>query len=74
MDRAPVTHAKYQLFLDEMRAQGKCRQPDHWNTYEFVLLRLRVLTPHPHNELVLGEPKDSSTVLVNRVAIVPSRE
>ena len=35
-DRSPVTHAEYQLFIDEMRTQGKNRQPDHWDSYEFA--------------------------------------
>jgi hypothetical protein len=29
------THAEYQLFLDELRARGEYRQPDHWSTYTF---------------------------------------
>lgn len=29
-DRSLVTQAEYQLFLDELRAQGSYRQPDHW--------------------------------------------
>jgi hypothetical protein len=37
IDRSPVTQAEYQLFIDEMMAQGKYRQPDHWNAYEFAL-------------------------------------
>jgi hypothetical protein len=36
IDRSPVTHAEYQLFVDEMRAQGKYMQPDHWDAYEFA--------------------------------------
>lgn len=36
IDRSPVAHAEYQVFIDEMRAQGKYRQPDHWNAYEFA--------------------------------------
>jgi hypothetical protein len=36
IDRSPVTHSEYQLFIDEMRAQGKYRQPDHWNSYGFA--------------------------------------
>jgi hypothetical protein len=36
-DRSPITHAEYQLFIDEMRTRyGEFRQPDHWRTYEFV--------------------------------------
>ncbi len=36
VDRSPVTHAEYQLFIDEMRAQGEHRQPDHWRAYQFA--------------------------------------
>src|SRR5262249_52738436 len=28
--------AEYQLFLDDMRAQGKYRQPDHWTDFTFA--------------------------------------
>ena len=35
IDRSPVSHAEYQLFIDDMRAKGRYRQPDHWNKYEF---------------------------------------
>lgn len=34
-DETLVTHAEYQLFLDDMRAQGKFYQPDHWQSYQF---------------------------------------
>lgn len=30
-----VTFAEYQLFLDEMRAQGRCLEPDHWAGVRF---------------------------------------
>jgi hypothetical protein len=30
-----VTSAEYQLFIDEMRGQGKYYQPDHWISYQF---------------------------------------
>ena len=30
-----ITCAEYQLFLDEKRAQGEYRQPDHWDGYRF---------------------------------------
>jgi hypothetical protein len=30
-----VTCAEYQLFIDEMRGQGKYYQPDHWTSYQF---------------------------------------
>ncbi len=35
VDPTPITHAEYQLFLDEQRAQGSYRQPDHWLDYQF---------------------------------------
>ncbi|MAU01540.1 MAG: hypothetical protein CL608_30755 [Anaerolineaceae bacterium] len=35
-DRTLVTQAEYQLFLDEMRAQGSYRQPDHWTDTQFT--------------------------------------
>jgi len=31
-----ISCAEYQLFLDEMRAQEKFYQPDHWSDYRFV--------------------------------------
>ncbi|MEZ4592113.1 MAG: NACHT domain-containing protein [Chloroflexota bacterium] len=34
-DTSLVTQAEYQLFLDEMRAQGRYVQPDHWSTVQF---------------------------------------
>jgi hypothetical protein len=34
-DETLVTCAEYQLFIDEMRGQGKYYQPDHWNSYQF---------------------------------------
>ena len=30
-----ITHAEYQLFLDDLRAKEEYRQPDHWIAYEF---------------------------------------
>jgi len=37
VDRSPVTHAEYQLFIDDMRSKGKGnKQPDRWNSYHFV--------------------------------------
>jgi hypothetical protein len=30
-----LTYAEYQIFLDDMRAQGKFFQPDHWGDYQF---------------------------------------
>ena len=34
-DDSLITHAEYQLFVDDMRAQGKYYQPDHWQSYQF---------------------------------------
>jgi energy-coupling factor transporter ATP-binding protein EcfA2 len=34
LDSSPINHAEYQLFIDEMRSRGECRQPDHWDTYQ----------------------------------------
>ncbi len=35
-DSSLVTQAEYQLFLDELRAQGSYRQPDHWPEMQFA--------------------------------------
>jgi hypothetical protein len=35
IDDTLVTCAEYQLFIDEMREQGKYFQPDHWTSYGF---------------------------------------
>lgn len=35
VDSSLVTHAEYQLFLDEMRATGEFFQPDHWQSHQF---------------------------------------
>jgi len=35
IDDTLVTCAEYQLFIDEMREQGKYHQPDHWSSYQF---------------------------------------
>ena len=35
IDDTLVTCAEYQLFIDEMCAQGKYYQPDHWSSYQF---------------------------------------
>ncbi|MCC6604928.1 MAG: NACHT domain-containing protein [Anaerolineae bacterium] len=35
-DSSLVTQAEYQLFLDELRAQGSYRQPDHWREMQFA--------------------------------------
>jgi hypothetical protein len=37
LDDTLVTSAEYQLFIDEMRQQGKYYQPDHWRTHQFPL-------------------------------------
>jgi hypothetical protein len=34
-DATLITHAEYQLFLDEKRNEGKYYQPDHWRSYQF---------------------------------------
>lgn len=35
LDSSPISHAEYQLFIEEMRAKKEYRQPDHWETYSF---------------------------------------
>jgi len=35
MDTNLITHAEYQLFLDEQREQGYYHQPDHWRGVQF---------------------------------------
>jgi hypothetical protein len=35
IDDTLVTCVEYQLFIDEMREQGKYYQPDHWTSYQF---------------------------------------
>ncbi len=35
IDLKYITHAEYQLFLDESRTQGKYYQPDHWTVDTF---------------------------------------
>ena len=35
IDDSLITCAEYQVFIDEMRAQGKYHQPDHWKEYHF---------------------------------------
>ena len=35
IDRDFITCAEYQLFIDDMRQQGKNRQPDHWKSERF---------------------------------------
>jgi hypothetical protein len=41
IDDTLVTCAEYQLFIDEMREQGKYFQPDHWTTYQFPVGQAR---------------------------------
>src|SRR5271166_145491 len=36
VDASPVTRAEYQLFINDMSMQGEHRQPDHWETYQFI--------------------------------------
>src|SRR5262245_4467373 len=36
IDMTYLTCAEYQLFLDDMRAQGEWRQPDHWTDCAFA--------------------------------------
>ena len=43
-DETLVTHAEYQVFLDEMRAQGRYYQPDHWWSYQFPVGQGRAAT------------------------------
>ncbi|MDY6782228.1 MAG: SUMF1/EgtB/PvdO family nonheme iron enzyme [Cyanobacteriota bacterium] len=35
IDTNYITCAEYQLFIDEKRAAGENRQPDHWKSYRF---------------------------------------
>src|SRR5207249_426249 len=35
VDTSLITHAEYQLFLDEKQAVGEYYQPDHWADYQF---------------------------------------
>jgi hypothetical protein len=35
IDESLVTCAEYQLFIDEMRAQGQFFRPDHWMSWQF---------------------------------------
>jgi energy-coupling factor transporter ATP-binding protein EcfA2 len=37
IDTSYVSCAEYQVFIDEGRARGKFRQPDHWDSYRFPL-------------------------------------
>jgi hypothetical protein len=41
IDDSLVTCAEYQLFIDELREQGKYYQPDHWTSYQFPKGRAR---------------------------------
>ncbi|HEX7679408.1 MAG TPA: NACHT domain-containing protein, partial [Thermoanaerobaculia bacterium] len=35
IDDALITHAEYQLFLDELHGRREFRQPDHWTAYQY---------------------------------------
>jgi energy-coupling factor transporter ATP-binding protein EcfA2 len=35
IDDTLITHAEYQVFLDELRGRSEFRQPDHWSTYTY---------------------------------------
>lgn len=41
IDDTLITCAEYQLFIDEMREQGKYYQPDHWTSYQFLMERAK---------------------------------
>ncbi len=36
IDDTLISHAEYELFIDERRAQGEFYQPDHWPEYQFA--------------------------------------
>jgi hypothetical protein len=36
IDSSFVTCAEYQLFLDEMKSEGKYHQPEHWMDFSFL--------------------------------------
>jgi len=55
-----ITCAEYQLFLDEMRAQKKYRQPDHWTAYTFFETTPRLSATGP----VLGVCAEDVEVFV----------
>jgi hypothetical protein len=52
VDNSLITHAEYQLFLDEQRALGKYYQPDHWQDYQFA-------TDHGRVPVVGVRPSDA---------------
>jgi len=52
IDTSLITCAEYQLFLDDMRAQGKYFQPDHWTECQFP-------AGHAHNPLLGMRPSDA---------------
>jgi hypothetical protein len=56
IDDTLVTCAEYQLFLDEMRKQGKYYQPDHWVSYQFPegMGRLPILGIRPSDALAFS--------------------
>jgi hypothetical protein len=56
-----ITCAEYQLFSDEMRAQGKYHQPDHWTAYTFFETTPRLSA----TDLVLGVSAKSAETFVN---------
>jgi len=56
-----ITCAEYQLFLDEMRAQEKYYQPDHWTAYTFFETTPKLSA----TDLVLGVRVKDAKVFVN---------
>ncbi|MEM7537913.1 MAG: NACHT domain-containing protein [Chloroflexota bacterium] len=52
IDPTYITHAEYQLFLDEMRGQGSYHQPDHWLQHTFP-------TGKGHTPIVGMRPSDA---------------
>jgi len=56
-----ITCAEYQLFLDEMRAQGKYYQPDHWTAYTFFETTPKLSATAP----VLGVRVEDAETFVN---------
>ncbi len=54
IDDSLVTCAEYQLFLDEMREQGKFCQPDHWKSCEYLVgqAHMPVLGVRPSDAMV----------------------
>jgi hypothetical protein len=56
-----ITCAEYQLFSDEMRAQGKYHQPDHWTAYTFFETTPKLSATAP----VLGVRAEDAETFVN---------